>query len=1756
MRKEEASRRYFDYCICLEQRKKINKFLIYSRDICKFFVDNWIFDNISLIMILINSILMFISDPTSQDNIGNKTENYFLIFYLIEALLKIVTFTFYSAEDAYLKDYWNIFDLFVVVIGVISFILEKKMGGSKISGLSALKAFRILRPLKTVKRFKGLKKLVIALLASIGHLGETVTILFFFFLFFAVAGLQMWQGLFYRRCMNLNYGYFISFENDKYMCSFDSNCEPLNTYGQNYICAKGYINPNYGAINFDNIGSSLITVFVMVTLEGWSYIFTYVSKTFKDKIYINPIIIFIYFHAFIYIGSFYLINLFLAVTNSEFEHIGRNRRQLNEKKSFFKLIQSKYDLKEKKKQEKKENEKKLKIQNNNKSDETLKELYYKVKDEAFHISKNKRDIPKVYSTVKDIYIMAYNNPEELYLEKLRIKNEEKSLCQDIKRQQKEIGLLIAEKKKEMNKSKINVKKKNNKNKQNKVIDTKITDKNKTSVVNIFSNNYGSGSFDESKNINKLNSNLNQVDVNVDLSEIIKVKNKINSTLIDISVDNTTKYFNDKIINMGKTFTKYKKKNKIKKINEKHENDKISQISFFEDTDFEKDLIEFYKNKKEKKINNIQNKRKLTKMKLHNDKSKIFLNKSRKSKSTKKVDYCFQNNKSMKDNDQKEELLINKELSFIEDLSLSSLTDNSEINISTKIKLNRGQTNIRPKNNIYLTKLVMNDYKNNIDNLSYDDDLFSNNLFGIKKYKRKKTYKNSEKEMNATNITNNYSLSKTIINSKKYELDDDLIIKSNFKRPYSILNFMTKFEDDQKFNDENIRFNLKKYLKKEVEKDNEFLNKDRRKSFLGFLEYAQFQKELKDLDELIKKESDNENSLNNNPSIDNNLHFLSEDSYLSRNNNVSLDDIELLPKNIKEKKIYENEYLIHENIRKNLDSNKLTKKIRAEVFDRKSINTNINLTTNELKKFYEEANKKLDEQLYVNKRKIRIRKDMNLNISGIIKKKDYNKNIKTTKNGNYQEFNNEKKEEMNEKKEEINENKEDLNDKKENSNVETKKNIPSHFEKLNSSDIIKKSLNKYCDMNKELKNGEKRLSNKHIIEDNFNFNITERNSELPLLNKQKTMKLLNMRSSCNSKILSNKENNKSELKFNIGNKSLNKSLNPNQTIKNDIFNNNDNKNQNEQIIKNTTLSEQKKNNNYFIFKAKSIDKNINKYPKEDSNKYLVKEENKKYTDPLTVKQELIPFNLRGTKYYMNYLYNIHDKDLKVKDNFKIDHWVEEILAKKDINIINTVVPKRSEAFFVFNDRKLKLKKYKYINYNDKIFSKNDLSYLTIKLKYLPLNVLSLISKRLRDFGKYTMKKDINQGVLSFRPDSAFLCTIATNNKQLNYNNCRSGRTTSSKLKSKGTLIMSSAFTDNYLMQDEIRYKRSALERMYKKIDEFNYLTLSHYFLQEDKLYYKFIDSKKKEDIINNIKENNRKKYNRLNVKKEVENIRRFDIKTNSSRYIEWSGEDILYHSDIDKYKKKWNKIIDSLEDFNMIIWHKNNYVKTLQKIRYAFYIFARNDYFDYIVLSIVIINSLILALDGNFLKPEILNELNKFNYFFNAIFVFEYIVKFLGLTPLVFYSDPFTYLDTIIICFGIVEMATPDNNDIDVVGAKKSVGSQLSFLKVFRIFRIVRLAKILRRLKSMKLIIVSIKKALTSVYYIIIILIMFILIFELLGMSLLNDNKHYQSFFEGFYTTYQILTLDDWDGLFIELYPINHLCIIYFVIWIFLGIVKI
>ena len=71
LRKEEQARRFFDYSCCMEERKKINKGMVYMRYWCRLLVDNPIFDYLSLLVIIGNTILILISDPTDSNNIGN-----------------------------------------------------------------------------------------------------------------------------------------------------------------------------------------------------------------------------------------------------------------------------------------------------------------------------------------------------------------------------------------------------------------------------------------------------------------------------------------------------------------------------------------------------------------------------------------------------------------------------------------------------------------------------------------------------------------------------------------------------------------------------------------------------------------------------------------------------------------------------------------------------------------------------------------------------------------------------------------------------------------------------------------------------------------------------------------------------------------------------------------------------------------------------------------------------------------------------------------------------------------------------------------------------------------------------------------------------------------------------------------------------------------------------------------------------------------------------------------------------------------------------------------------------------------------------------------------------------------------------------------------------------------------------------------------------------------------------------------------------
>ena len=145
-----------------------------------------LFDNIILLIIVLNSVFLAFDDPTteSQTVIQDYVEDFFLWSYTVEAVLKIFGMGFIFCKGAYLRDGWNVLDFTIVVSSLLPLVANNST-----VNLSSLRSFRILRPLRAISTIRSLKVLLLTLFSALPDLLNTLIILVFFFLIFAIAGL-------------------------------------------------------------------------------------------------------------------------------------------------------------------------------------------------------------------------------------------------------------------------------------------------------------------------------------------------------------------------------------------------------------------------------------------------------------------------------------------------------------------------------------------------------------------------------------------------------------------------------------------------------------------------------------------------------------------------------------------------------------------------------------------------------------------------------------------------------------------------------------------------------------------------------------------------------------------------------------------------------------------------------------------------------------------------------------------------------------------------------------------------------------------------------------------------------------------------------------------------------------------------------------------------------------------------------------------------------------------------------------------------------------------------------------------------------------------------------------------------------------------------------------------------------------------------------------------------------------------------------
>ncbi|KAK2555559.1 Voltage-dependent calcium channel type A subunit alpha-1 [Acropora cervicornis] len=300
------------------------------RKICRTIVESKPFEYFILLTIFVNCILLAANKPLPKEDKSDlnveleKAEIYLLAIFCLEAALKIVALGFLLHSDSYLRNGWNVLDFIVVVTGLLS--LPELNAGIDAGSLKALRAARVLRPLKLVSGIPSLQVVMKSIMCAMVPLLQICLLVGFVVIIYAIIGLEFLNGKFHYVCHNNETGK-IENPDSPQICDPEGkgrSCKPPQQ------CREFWEGPNDGITSFDNIFAGMLTVFQVITNEGWTDIMYWTFHA-ADA---NGYAFWIYYCSLVIIGSFFMLNLVLGVLSGEF---AKERERVENRRAFLKV---------------------------------------------------------------------------------------------------------------------------------------------------------------------------------------------------------------------------------------------------------------------------------------------------------------------------------------------------------------------------------------------------------------------------------------------------------------------------------------------------------------------------------------------------------------------------------------------------------------------------------------------------------------------------------------------------------------------------------------------------------------------------------------------------------------------------------------------------------------------------------------------------------------------------------------------------------------------------------------------------------------------------------------------------------------------------------------------------------------------------------------------------------------------------------------------------------------------------------------------------------------------------------------------------------------------------------------------------------------------------------------------------------------------------------------------------------------------------
>eukprot|EP00898_Chlorokybus_atmophyticus_P005588 jgi/Chlat1/602/Chrsp103S00955 len=219
------------------------------------------------------------------------------IFFALECVFKIIAMGLVRNKGAYLREPWDMLDFTIVLLSVTSLVLS----GFKGSSSRAFRLIRVLRPIRVINLVPELRLITSALFHSLPALAHVLFVSLVIWLIFAIFGMQLFMGKFFY-------------------CTDESVEYEALCVGP----GREWVQPR---AHFNNIGSTMLTLYQMSTTEGW----TDVMYNGIDAVGVarSPrrdahIVVALYFVVFMVFSCFFLVNVFVGIIINNFSALRQN----------------------------------------------------------------------------------------------------------------------------------------------------------------------------------------------------------------------------------------------------------------------------------------------------------------------------------------------------------------------------------------------------------------------------------------------------------------------------------------------------------------------------------------------------------------------------------------------------------------------------------------------------------------------------------------------------------------------------------------------------------------------------------------------------------------------------------------------------------------------------------------------------------------------------------------------------------------------------------------------------------------------------------------------------------------------------------------------------------------------------------------------------------------------------------------------------------------------------------------------------------------------------------------------------------------------------------------------------------------------------------------------------------------------------------------------------------------------------------------